>query len=232
MIIYCGDSYVWDDGKLDNWTNLLTKKLGMNSINLGVPGCSNEYIFQYQLINKVLPLLNQSPKIILYGIGFPHRFYLGNNIHYGISMDNSVKESILIKANNFTKKEWDEYVNNRLNSNLFELEYQYKRNQIANSLNIISEYFKNLGILIKFFSVDCGHLNKKNNLKEYNDGMVSHGHYTSLKEEYWLKKKYIQCYAGPTNALGSDKPKHSNHFSKMNNLLISENIYNELITYL
>ena len=80
MIIYCGDSYVWDDGKLDNWTNLLTKKLKMNSINLAVQGCSNEYIFHYQLINKVLPLLNQSPKIILYGIGFPHRFYLGNNI--------------------------------------------------------------------------------------------------------------------------------------------------------
>lgn len=63
MIIYCGDSFVWDDGKPDNWTNLLTKKLKMNSINLATQGCSNEYIFQYQLINKVLPLLSQSPKM-------------------------------------------------------------------------------------------------------------------------------------------------------------------------
>ncbi len=62
--------------------------------------------------------------------------------------------------------------------------------------------------------------------------MLSHGHYTDLKEEHWLKKKYIQCYAGTTNALGSDNPKYSNHFSKINNLIISENIYQELTTHL
>jgi len=232
MIIYCGDSFVWDDGKLDNWTNLLSKKLKMNSINLAIPGCSNEYIFQYQLINKVLPLFSQSPKIILCSITFPSRFYLGNNIHYGINMDNSTKEKILIETHDFTKKEWNTYVNNRLNSHLFELEYKYKCNELSNSLNVISEYFKNLGILIKFFSVDCGHLNKETNSNEYNDGMLSTGYFTNLKEEYWLEKKYIQYYAKNLDALGSNIDKYSNHFSKINNLLISENIYNELINYL
>ena len=232
MIIYCGDSYVWDDGKSDNWTNLLSKDLKMNSINLAVQGCSNEYIFQYQLINGVLPLLSQSPKIILYGITFPIRFYLGNDIHYGINMDNTIKEKILIETNNFTKKEWNEYVNNRLNSHLFELEYKHKCNEISNSLNIISEYFKNLGIIIKFFCVDCGHPNKETNSNEYNDGMLSHGYFNNLKQEYWLEKKYIQYYAKDLDALGSNIDKYSNHFSKMNNLLISKNIYKELKTYL
>ena len=228
MIVYCGDSYVWDDGKFDNWTNLLTNKLGMDSINLGVPGCSNEFIFQYQLINKVIPLLTNSPKIILYGITFPIRFYLGHSIHYNTGMDEPPNEKSVLLNNNFTKKEWDEYTKMRLHTHVFDLEYKYY--ELSNSLNIIADYLKSIGTTIKFFSTDCGHFNEKDNA--FDNGMLSYGYFNNLKKEYWLDGKYIQSYTKNLDALGSNIHKYSNHFSKINNLIIAENIYKELKRYI
>lgn len=228
MIVYCGDSYVWDDKKPDNWTNLLTRKLKIESVNLGVPGCSNEFIFQYQFINKVLPLLINPPKIILYGITFPIRFYLGHSVHYNTGIDDKIKEELFLKNTDFSRNQWNEYVDMKLHTHAFDLKYKYY--ELSNSLNIIAEYLKNIGTTIKFFSTDCGHLNTKTN--EFDDGMLSYGYFKNLKEEYWLERKYIQSYAGKLDAMGSDIHKYSNHFSKKNNLIISENIYNELKTYL
>lgn len=228
MIVYCGDSYVWDDGKSDNWTNLLSKKLKMNSKNLGVQGCSNEFIFQYQLINGLLPLLSQSPKIILCGITFPIRFYLGYEVHYSPGVGECNNQKLAKSKYNFSDNEWDRYVDMRLNSHVFGLEHKYE--QLANSLNIISDYLKGIGIVIKFFATDCGYSDSETG--EFPNGMLSYGYFSNLKEEYWLKKKYIQSYARKLDALGSNIHKYSNHFSKVNNLVIAENIYNELIEYI
>jgi hypothetical protein len=140
-------------------------------------------------------------------------------------MDESIQQKMVKSKNNFSDKEWDEYINMRLHSHVFQLEEKCKN--LANSLNIIADYLKSIGIIVKFFSTDCGHLNKETN--EYTDGMLSYGYFSNLKEEYWLKEKYIQCYTRKLDALGSNIHKYSNHFSKINNLLIAQNIYNELI---
>jgi hypothetical protein len=81
-----GDSNVFGVGLSNelNFTSVLSKKIGVNGINLGIPGCSTDFIFS-NIINS-LDTFQKQPKFIL--IAWPNLYrkawFINNEIYFWI----------------------------------------------------------------------------------------------------------------------------------------------------
>jgi hypothetical protein len=216
MIVFCGDSWVQDEQKENQWTTLLTKKLYNNDItshyyNFAEGGTGVDNLLQEQLINKALPLCNKSKvDYLIVGISYSMRFSLLNKIYYQPSNEdgfdvfyNSVKSNIDVPKNDLKK-----YYDSLIFFNTFFYKDSFSR--YMKSINTILNYIESLGTKIIAFHVDNQEDEYQLDDKFYIKGKTLKGYYKFESNKFWELNMY------------------SNHISEHANIDLANKIFDEL----
>jgi len=224
MIIFCGDSWVEDVQKDEQWSKLLTKKLyntnNINEIyyNFAAGGTGVDHLCQEQLIHNVLPILAKSKiDYLIIGISYSARFALLNNIYYQPNNENDIDvfystlcgQLITYNEKILDKKIVEDYYNSLLFFNTFFYKEAFKR--YMKTINSILRYIESTGTKIIAFHVD-------NQEDEY-----------QLDERFYIKgKTLIEYYTKFTPENRWDYAEYSNHMAKEENISLSDNIFDEI----
>ena len=228
MIIFCGDSWSVDYNKPNQWNKLLTQKLyntlehTKHLINLSQWGCSNDSIFCEQLVDKVLPLTNNTNiDYLILCITYPSRFRIFGDLYYQPSSHNGFEVfankiyETLRSQNNlqlYDKDQLKYWYDSMTNLNV--MMHTFSNNTWLSHTNKFLHYIKNIGIKVFVFDVN----DNPNSLS------------IQLDKEFYFDKIFLSKYSTPFDARTGPFIEYSNHMTESQNIETAHNLYNEIIS--